>query len=104
MTKEYTVLSLKKISQLNDLTDLIVYVRYKVMAYDGKNTVLYQGDCKLPIPESNYIPFEDLTEELVITWVRNNINEDKLDELLASLLFRQKYNYEDCCLPWDAAE
>lgn len=101
MTKQYNILSLKKISQLDNLTDLIIYVTYKVTAYDGENTVFYQGDCKLPIPENNYIPFENLTEDLVINWVRTNINENKLDELLLGLLFRQKYNYEDCSLPWN---
>jgi hypothetical protein len=66
--------------------DGIVYtVHYTVNAADGTYTSGAYGSLGLEAPESDPIPFADLTEEIVIGWVKDKFGAEKVAEIEAAL-------------------
>ena len=66
----------------------IVYtVHYTVSAEDGTYNAGAYGSIGLEAPAEGdtLIPFADLTEEIVIGWVRDNLSEEKVAEVEAAL-------------------
>lgn len=65
------------------------------------------GDCNLPTispSDSNYISYEDLTEEIVLAWVTGSINYLDIETLNSSSV-AEKISYEqsktkDTGIPW----
>jgi hypothetical protein len=102
MIKTFKILSLKKVKKIEQLEDVVLYVKYEVQAIKNNINVQYQGECKLSLPDKNtFSSFDSLTEQEVIGWVRSTINEEKLDELLSALIFKQEYTIEESPLPWE---
>ena len=66
--------------------DGIVYtVHYTVNAADGTYTSGAYGSLGLEAPESDPNPFADLTEELVVGWVKDKFGAEKVAEIEAAL-------------------
>jgi hypothetical protein len=68
--------------------DGIVYtVHYTVSAEDGTYNAGAYGSIGLEAPAEgdSLVPFADLTEEIVIGWVRDNLSEEKVAEVEAAL-------------------
>ena len=66
--------------------DGIVYtVHYTVNAADGTYTSGAYGSLGLEAPESDPIPFADLTEEIVVGWVKDKFGAEKVAEIEAAL-------------------
>lgn len=101
MEKVFSIISLQCRTQVNDHTQVVAYVDYQVNATEDNNTVIYNGKVHLPIPSGSFTEYSQLTEEQVITWVRNIIDEERLDNLLQRLLYREKYGEPvETQLPW----
>jgi hypothetical protein len=65
-----------------------VHWRYLVNDEDveGRNyTANIYGVVNYTQNDENYIPFEELTEEIVVGWVEETLGEDKLDEIVKIL-------------------
>ena len=66
--------------------DGIVYtVHYTVNAADGTYTSGAYGSLGFEAPESDPIPFADLTEEIVVGWVKDKFGAEKVAEIEAAL-------------------
>jgi len=66
--------------------DGIVYtVHYTVNAADGTYTSGAYGSLGLEAPESDPIFFADLTEEIVVGWVKDKFGAEKVAEIEAAL-------------------
>ena len=75
----------------NDANRCVFMVHYDVKAFDldvSKQTVDSYGKVSfLPDPNSsNFVPFEELNEEIVLNWVKSNIDTTKVEEKLAQRL------------------
>lgn len=93
------------ISQLERHTaDGIVFtVHYTVNAEDGTYTSGAYGSLGLEQPEGDIIPFADLTEELVIGWVKDKFGPEKVAEIEAALqaqLDEQRHPSKASGMPW----
>jgi hypothetical protein len=58
---------------------------YTVNAADGTYTSGAYGSLGLERPEGSMIPFADLTEEIVIGWVKDAFGAEKVTEIEAAL-------------------
>ena len=76
-----------KIAQLERETqDGYVYTaHYTVSAEDGTYSAGAYGSIGLERPEDDLIPFDALTEETVIGWVKDKLTQEKVDEVEAAL-------------------
>jgi hypothetical protein len=76
-----------KIANLErETSDGYVYtVHYTVSAEDGTYSAGAYGSLGLDRPESELIPFDSLTAETVIGWVKEKFGDEKVAEIEAAL-------------------
>jgi hypothetical protein len=94
-----------KIAQLERETlDGYVYTaHYTVDAKDDTYAAGAYGSISFERPEDELIPFADLTEELVVGWVKDQLGEEKVSEVEAALqdqLDEQRNPSKAAGLPW----
>lgn len=74
-----------KITQLRrkPLTGLVFTVAYAIDFEIENEFDFYISNIELEGDETspNFIPFENLTEEIVLGWVKNKLGEDKIKEI-----------------------
>jgi len=75
---------------INDLerqmSDGYVYrVHYGVLARDEAYSASAVGTVDLERPESDLVPFSDLTLELVLSWVQGKLGTEKVEEIETAL-------------------
>lgn len=76
---------------------------YTVDANDGTYTAGAYGSLGFERPEDDLIPFADLTEEIVIGWVKDKFGPEKVAEIEAALqaqLDEQRQPTRASGLPW----
>jgi hypothetical protein len=76
---------------------------YTIDANDGTYTAGAYGSLGFERPEEDLIPFADLTEEIVIGWVKEKFGEEKVAEIEAALqaqLDEQRQPTRASGLPW----
>jgi hypothetical protein len=75
-----------KVAQLERETEdgFVFTVHYTINADDGTYTSGAYGSLGLERPD-NLIPFSQLTEEVVIGWVKEKFGEEKVAEIEAAL-------------------
>lgn len=65
---------------------VVFLVHYTVSAKNGKYFSEIHGNIRLRKPDpKNMIPFEKLTEEVVINWILENFGEEKTQEIFYTL-------------------
>lgn len=80
-------------------------VHYTVNAADGTYSSGAYGSLGLERPESDMVPFADLTEEMVIGWLKNKFGAEKVAEIEAALqaqLDQQHAPSKAQGMPWAA--
>ena len=86
-------------------TDGYVYiVHYTVSATNGSYCAGTYGSLGLDRPKGNLIPFSDLTEEVVVDWVKKKFGDEKIAEIETALqtqLDEQVVPTKVSGLPWD---
>jgi hypothetical protein len=76
---------------------------YTVDANDGTYTAGAYGSLGFERPEDDLIPFADLTEEIVIGWVKEKFGEEKVADIESALqaqLDEQRQPTKASGLPW----
>lgn len=69
-----------------ETADGYVYtVHYTINADDGAYTAGAYGSLGLERPEDTMIPFSQLTEQVVVGWVKDKIGTEKVAEVEAAL-------------------
>ena len=79
-------------------------VHYTVNAEDGTYSAGAYGSLGLERPD-NLIPFDDLTEEMVVGWVKDKFGDEKVAEIEAALqaqLDEKHAPTKAAGLPWSA--
>ncbi len=82
----------------------VFVVHYTVNAQDDTYTAGAYGSLGLERPEGDLIPFSELTEEVVVGWVKEKFGEEKVTEIEAALqaqLDEQRQPTKAAGLPWN---
>jgi len=95
------------IAQLERETEdaFVFTVHYTVAAHDGTYSSSAYASLGLERPEDDMVPFADLTEEIVVGWVKDKFGEEKVAEIEAALqaqLDEQHAPSKASGLPWSA--
>ena len=92
--------------QMDRLTSdgFVVTVHYTVNAVDGDYSASTYGTVGYTQEEGNIIPFESLTPEIVIGWVKDSLGQETVEEALATQIQAQKNPVQLSGLPWAVAE
>lgn len=92
--------------QMERLTsdNYVVTVHYNVSAVDGEyqsstyGTVSYTQEAGQDV-----IPYQDLTEEIVVGWCQTSLGKDTVENSLQSQIDAQKNPVQESGTPWSAA-
>lgn len=70
----------------NDENKCITSADVRVVGTEGDNTAEWLGVIKFdPDPsDSNFVPFDQLTQEQVVTWVKERLIVDEIEEYIAN--------------------
>lgn len=83
----------------------IVTVHYNVSAVDGDYTASTYGTVGYTQEEGeSYIPYADLTPEIVTGWVKESLGQETVEASLASQIEALKNPTQESGLPWASAE
>jgi len=70
----------RKLVQKNDGSGLVIQVFYKVYSTDGEYSYVSAGNIELETENlSNFVPYQDLTEEMVLQWVKDKLGSNSGD-------------------------
>jgi hypothetical protein len=88
--------------QMDRLTSdvFVVTVHYTVNAVDGDYTASTYGTVGYTQEEGNIIPFESLTAEIVVGWVKDSLGQATVEEALAAQIEAQQNPVQLSGLPW----
>ena len=80
----------------------VVTAHWRVSAVDGDYTASSYGTCSwTPEPSTEgFVPFEDLTEAMVIEWVKGSLDVEAIEASLASQIEEQKAPKVVAGVPW----
>ena len=72
--------------QEKDKTDIVYNVHWIVTGVDGDYSVTNIGTQIVPLNEGgDFIPFEDLTNEIVVEWTKEAMGEEQVASIEASI-------------------
>lgn len=80
----------------------VVTAHWRVSAEDGDYTASSYGTCSwTPEPSTGgFVPFEDLTEAMVIEWVKDSLDVDAIEAGLTAQIEDQKAPKVVAGVPW----
>ena len=82
----------------------VVTVHYNVSATDGTyNASTYGTVGYTEQPGETYVPYADLTQEMVVGWVQTSLGKDTVEGSLQSQIDAQKNPVQESGTPWSAA-
>ena len=92
------------IAQLErETADGYVFVaHYTIDANDGTYKAGAYGSIGFERPEEDMIPFADLTEEIVIGWLKERLDVEQIEAALQNQLDEQRHPSKASGLPWAA--
>jgi archaellum component FlaG (FlaF/FlaG flagellin family) len=79
-TKLYTI-------DVNTLTDYVVNAVYDVNGTDGTYSASLTNSCEFAVRQNdpNYIPYNQLTNTIVINWVKQTLGVDGVNSIQSSI-------------------
>ena len=92
----YTIAQLER----NTSDGFVVTVHYRVNALDGDYSASTYGTVGYTQSEESFTPFDELTEETVIGWVKESLDAETVEAALASQIEAQKAPATVAGLPW----
>ena len=93
------------ISQMNRLTadGFVVTVHYNVSATDGTyNASTYGTVSYTEQPGETYVPYDQLTQEMVVGWVQTSLGKYTVEASLQSQIDAQINPVQEAGVPWSA--
>jgi hypothetical protein len=87
--------------QMDRLTSdgFVVTVHYTVNAVDGDYTASTYGTVGYT-EEGAFTPYSQLTEALVVGWVKESLGKDTVEQSLTAQIEAQKNPVQETGLPW----
>jgi hypothetical protein len=75
------------ISQMQRKADdgFVIHVWYRVDDIDGIYSSVVTGECDYTQSGDNFIPYEDLTQDIVVGWVKESLSADNVTSIEAGL-------------------
>lgn len=88
--------------QMDRLTSdgFVVTVHYTVNAVDGEYTASTYGTVGYTQESEDFTPYDELTQEQVVSWVQTSLGKTTVEESLANQIEAQKNPVQESGLPW----
>ena len=81
----------------------VVVVHYNVSATEGEHSASTYGTTSYTqTPGETYIPYEDLTQPIVVGWVQEALGKDTVEASLQGQIDALKNPVQESGVPWTA--
>lgn len=104
MQFEWKILSMDCYPSVGDVINVVYKVSWKATAVDGDHIAVITGSTDVGDPSSdNYISYDDLSETIVLGWLFDSIEADKVqieDSLKTSVNMLKNPSSVRLHLPW----
>lgn len=95
----------KVIQHSNGFDNIIKSVDWKLIATENQYSVNADGSTEFADPSINFVPFSNITKDIMINWVISGISQENLDAVKKSLVEKlkelQKPHLVQMPLPFD---
>jgi hypothetical protein len=90
------------INQMERLTTdgFVVTVHYNVSATDGDYSASTYGTCGYTQESETFVPYADLTQAIVVGWVKETLGQETVEASLQSQIDAQKNPVQQSGMPW----
>jgi hypothetical protein len=78
----------------------VITAHYTVTATDGDYSANTYGTVGYTQESDNFIPFDNLTPEIVTGWVQTSLGKDTVEESLTTQIEAQKNPVVESGVPW----
>lgn len=105
ITFSYRVTALKKVAELNGLTDVVTKVSFIYLGQAGDIFIEYPlEDIQIPTPDTEtFVALADLTEQEVISWIESSYPIGPLTDAITLRISELLNPIEEVAtLPWEA--
>lgn len=66
--------------------DYVVFANYKVLAEDGQYSAEFEALINFEVdPGPSFIPYNQLTEEIVLNWIKGTLGQETIDSICLDL-------------------
>jgi hypothetical protein len=66
--------------------DYVVFANYKVLAEEGQYSAEFEALINFEIdPGPSFIPYNQLTEEIVLNWIKGTLGQEAIDSICLDL-------------------
>ena len=98
-TYTWSIVNMERLTADN----FVVVVHYNVSAVDDIYTAgTYGTTSYTQTPGETYIPYADLTQDIVVGWVQEALGKDTVEASLQGQIDAQKNPVQESGLPWTA--
>lgn len=100
---KWTVRSIKTQSQISEKQNVVKIVDFMLEGIRNEKNNFILGTVELTFDPSSdsFIPYDDLTEETVIEWVKSALGIEKIDQYIETIETRFGSDNEiETALPW----
>jgi hypothetical protein len=80
--------------------DIVYTVHWTASLQDEELNASSYGSVGLQAPEEDIIPFEDLTEEIVVEWIKRALDAESIETALEAQIQLQKEPVSASGIPW----
>jgi len=90
------------VPQMNRLTSdgFVVTVHYVVTAQDGDFSASTYGTIGYTQESDSFVPYDQLTEAMVVGWVQTALGKDTVEASLQSQIDAKKNPVQEAGVPW----
>jgi len=87
---EWTILGCEVYQNFLNHKNVVKKIEWKLTATDGVYSASAEGNTELSDPVNNFILFENLTKDMVISWIESGLsNYDEIKKLLETDVLKQ---------------
>jgi len=99
-TYHWDIKSFQVAPSSDGLTEVIKQVEWDYHCSDDNDSSLYSGYTNLSAPNSaEFISYEELTKDVLISWIKSHVNEDELKVVVRDQLERAKVPVVETRIP-----
>jgi len=100
ITYNWSVVNMNRLTSDN----FVVTVHFSVTATDGDYSANTYGTISYTQkPDESFVPYEELTQEIVVGWCQESLGKDTVEESLATQIDALKNPTQVSGTPWGAA-
>lgn len=78
----------------------VITVHYTVTATDGEHSASVYGSVGYTQDSDNFTPYDQLTKEQVVGWVKQSLESESIEANLAAQIEALKNPVQESGLPW----